>query len=331
MAEKDFYEILGVPRDASDAQIKKAYRQLARKYHPDKAQGDPHASDRFKEVQQAYEVLSDPQKRQNYDRFGPVGVNMGEGPWPAAEGTGRTYRYTTKGPGRINFDFSEIFGSGGGDFGFDFSEIFGNAAATDKFRRGRQSPQQQAPPRGKDIEHSVKVSFEEAIYGTTRDVVATISQARGTQHKERITVKIPAGVENGRKIRVRGKGQPGPEGNDGDLIISVEVQEHRYFKRDGANIYLEVPITYTEAALGAKIDVPTLSGTTTVTIPPGSSSGRKLRLKGKGIKTPTRGNVGDMYLILKIVPPTDPDDETRQILRDLAQKRPQDDIRRDWH
>lgn len=328
MAKRDYYDILEVPRDATAAQIKKAYRRLARKYHPDRAHNDPHAVERFKEVQEAYDVLSDAQKRQNYDRFGHAGVNMKDVPWPGAGGAGRTYRYTSGGPGGINFDFSEIFGGSGGDVGFDFSEIFGNAGV--KARRTWPGSRGFTPQKGRDIEHSVRVSFEEAIRGATRDVVATVTQPDGRQRRERISIKIPAGVDNGRKIRVRGKGQPGPNGNDGDLIIKVDVDEHKFFRREGGDIYLDVPLTITEATLGAKIDVPTLSGKTSVTIPPGSSSGRKLRLKGKGIKTPQSSAAGDMYLILKIIPPADLDGEARKLFENIARKYPQSDIRKQW-
>jgi len=186
------------------------------------------------------------------------------------------------------------------------------------------------PPRGDDIEHTVHLSFEEAINGARRDITLTVIHPDGKQRQEKLTVKIPAGVDTGSKIRLRGKGQPGPDNNNGDLIIKIEVAPHKYFRRQGEDIYLEVPLTVTEAALGAKIEVPTLSGVTAVKIPPRSSSGRKLRLQGKGAKSHKTGKTGDMFLTLKIVPPSDLDDESQEILKKLAQRHPQNDIRKDW-
>ncbi len=323
MAQRDYYNILGLQRSASAEEIKKAYRRLARKYHPDTTGGDAQAAERFKELQETYEVLKDTKKRQMYDRFGHAGVKMSAGPAGYQDHAGQSGPFNwSQGGGGFDFNISDIFGGGGG-----MGDIF------DQLRNqtGRRAPRSaSAAKRGRDIEHKVRLGFYEAINGTTRDVVATVKQSNGQQRRERITVKIPPGVDNGSKIRVKGKGQPGMRGNDGDLIIKVEIEQHPYFRKEGSDIYLEVPVTFTEAALGAKIDVPTLSGTTKVTVPPGSSSGRKLRLRDKGIKKHHSDKHGDMFLELKVVPPADLDQESEQLLKELAQRNPQDDIRRDW-
>lgn len=333
MAKRDYYEVLGLSRGASKEEIKKSYRRLAKKYHPDVAGKDKKAEEKFKEVAEAYEVLSDAKKKDAYDRFGHAGVKMdgaGAG-WPG----GGAYQ-GGPGGGGVHFDFSEIFGGQRGR-GANVSDFFGSGVAggmEDIFEqlRQQQGPRRARPARarkGKNIEHALLISFEEAIDGTSRDIEATVVQSDGARRKERISIKIPAGVDTGSKVRVRGKGQPGP-GGDGDLIIKIRVAEHKIFRREGKDIYLDVPLTFSEASLGTKIDVPTLSGTTTVTIPPGSSSGRKLRLKGKGIKSSKGSEIGDMYLELKIVPPEKMDDESKKLLEEFTRLNPQDDLRKHW-
>jgi DnaJ-class molecular chaperone len=324
MTKRDYYDVLGISRDAAEEHIKKAYRRLARKYHPDTAGKDPAKTEKFKEVQEAYEVLSDPEKRKSYDRYGHAGAQVGaEGPW--AGGGSRQYQTHSTGPSQpgMNFDFSDIFGGFGGGAEDIFEQLRQRGGS--RRQRGRA-----APARGEDIEHAVQISFDEAIHGTTRDIVMTVQSSDGRGRQERLTVKIPAGIANGGKIRLRSKGQPGVNGNNGDLIITVEVAEHKFFKREGHDLILEAPVTVAEASLGTKIDVPTLEGTTTVTIPAGSSSGRKLRLKGKGIKTSGGGEAGDMYLVLKIVTPPGLDDRSRELLNEFAQLNPQKDIRDHW-
>lgn len=329
MAKKDYYEILGVPREASLDQIKKAYRKLARKYHPDTAGNNPQAVEKFKEIQEAYEVLSDTQKRQSYDRFGHAGepvysqAGPGTSGWPG--GTGQSYHWSSQqGPDGIHFDASDIFGGMGGGGGLD--EIF------EQFRRGssgRRTSRDRSAPRGQDLEHNLMVSFEESIHGATRDIVTTIMEPDGRHRQERLTVKIPAGIADGGKIRLKGKGQPGP-GGQGDMMITVSVAEHPFYQRKGHDIYLDVPLSFSEAVLGTRIDVPTLTGVTTVTIPPGSSSSQKLRLKGRGVKYQKTGESGDMFLVLKIVPPPNPDSRSKELLQEFSSRNPQPDLRKNW-
>ena len=343
MAKRDYYEILGVLRGASAEEIKKAYRRLARKYHPDTAGNDPKTTECFKEAQEAYEVLKDNKKRQTYDRFGHSGFKMDGA--TVDPGPGRRYQGHPSGGAPGGFDFSEIFGGapGGGGIHFDFSDIFSDAAdgpadAGDIFERlrsrsSRRGRRASGPPAatGKDIEHNIKINFNEAVQGTSREITLSLTQTDGKRSQEKLSVKIPAGVDNGSKIRLRGKGQPGPNGPYGDLIINIEVEPHPYFQRQGDDIYLEVPLTFSEAALGAKVKVPTLTAEkTTVTIPPGSSSHQKLRLKNKGVKSRKTGQPGDMYLILKIIAPKKPDDQARGYLEKLAQFYPQKGVRNHW-
>ncbi len=332
MSKRDYYEVLGVSRNAAIEEIKKAYRKLARKYHPDVAGKDAKTDARFKEVKEAYEILKDAEKRKLYDQFGHAGVDMGAqgaagGPWAGHGGGGQNVHvnFRNGGGGGFSgqgFDFSDIFGGGSGA---GFEDIFGRMGAQQASRRTRQRP----VPKGEDIEHKVQITFIEAVKGGSRDIVSTVTDSAGQRRQERISFKIPAGVDSGSKIRLRGKGQPGPGGNNGDLIIVFDVLPHEFFEREGNNIVLELPLTVTEAALGTKVEVPTLdSGKTTVTIPPASSGGRKLRLKGKGIVPPKGINPGDMILRLKIVLPEKMDEESKKLLEEFAKKNPQSDLRK---
>ena len=322
MPKKDYYDLLKVSRTATGEEIKKAYRKIAKKYHPDVTGNDAQAAETFKQAQEAYEVLSDSKKRQAYDQFGHAATNMHSESWPGS-GSGPWNARRTRSSG-MNVDFSEIF-SGGGEGGGAFSDIF------EQLRNQSGQRTATAPPRrGRDIEHTVRITFDEAIHGTTRDVILSTRQPNGQSKRERLSAKIPAGVDNHSKIRLRGKGESGTANNNGDLIIQVTVDNHPYFHRDGNDISLDVPLTITEAALGTKLDVPTLSGVTTVTIPPGSSGGKRLRLKGKGIQGHRSKSCGDMYLLLKITVPNKIDQESQQLLRDFDAKNPQTDIRKHW-
>jgi len=328
MPQRDYYDVLGVSRSASSAEIKKAYRRLARKYHPDTATADTATADRFTELQHAYEILSDSQKRQAYDKFGHAAENMnaqGTGP-----GTGRNYRWTSTGSaGGMGFDFSDVFSAfrGPGSAGTGSDDIFERLRARQQHAgTNKNAPNQQ----NLDIYHTIKIPFIEAVNGTEREIILSITQADGTRKRQHISVKIPPGVDKGSKIRLRGKGQADTRGRQGDLIITIDLEEHPYFQRQGNDVILDLPLTYAEAALGTKIDVPTLSDTTTVTVPPGSSSGQKLRLKNKGVKSHKTGQTGDMILTLKIVSPANLDKKSRDLLEEFARKNPQPNIRNLW-
>jgi DnaJ-class molecular chaperone len=312
MAKRDYYDVLGLRRDATQAQIKSAYRKLARKYHPDVNKA-PDSADRFKEATHAYEVLSDAQKRQAYDQFGmdgPAGPYAGGG----RPGGGRSGNWG--GPGGVPFDAEEMFGRGGGGGGFggmnldDLMEALGAGRA-----RGRRAA---APPRGPapgaDVTHDLNLDFLEAVRGTT----ANLRLQRETGEGETLSVRIPPGVREGQKIRLRGKGQEG-----GDLYIVVHIGAHPYFRREGADIYLDLPVTVTEAALGAAVEVPTLGGPTQLKVPPGSGS-RTLRLRGLGVQGPDGTTRGDQYVVLKIVVPNTISEQGAKLLRQFGETDPID-------
>lgn len=284
MAKKDYYEILGVSKNAADDEIKKAYRKLAKKYHPDVNPGNKEAEKRLKEINEAYEVLSDAQKRAQYDR-------VGTSPFETGFGTGTPYTATGGfNIGDINFNH--------GDFEDIFGDIFGRR--TNKWKGARN---------GADAEYRIKLSFEDAVKGT--DIKVPVNQ-------ESITVRIPPGVDDGSKVRIAGRGSPGARGGrPGDLYIITNVEPHPYFTRKGFDIYIDLPVTIVEAALGAKISIPTIDGHTLLIIPPGTSAGQKLRLKGKGIENKKTKTRGDQYVIIKIVSPKDLDQKASDLLKEF--------------
>jgi curved DNA-binding protein len=297
---KDPYEILGVSRSATQDEIKKAYRRLAKQYHPDRNPNDKTAEQRFKEVHAAYEVLGDPERRAQYDRFGAGG--------PAPD----VRTWTTGGRGGVRFEDIpfDFEGLGGlGDLTSIFEQFFarGGPARTRRRSGGARS----AALRGADLEHEVELSFEEALRGAVREVLLSGSDS----HSERIQFRVPPGVHDGQRIRIRGKGQEGPGGR-GDLMIRCHIRPHPYFRLEGRDILLDVPLTLTEAALGTQVEIPTLEGTAVVKVPPGTSSGTKLRLRGHGVPQPT-GPRGDMYAIVQIHAPKAVSSRARALLTEL--------------
>lgn len=328
MPERDYYEVLGVARTASADEIKKAYRKLAKQYHPDRNPGNKNAEARFREVQAAYDVLSDTEKRRNYDQWGHAGVGVGGGPgaggWRGGPSGERVYTWRSGGGPDIPIedldDLFRAFGGGGrgrgapsGGAGGIFEELFGG-------RRGRghrhEAPQPEEAAASRDLEHTVDLSFDQAIHGASLDL--RLTAADGSGQMENISVKIPPGVADGQRIRVRGKGQPGGRGvPPGDLYIVCRVAPHAYFRRMGNDIYLDLPLSISEAALGAKVQIPTLEGTTVLTVPPGTPSGSKLRLKGKGVKPAGGKPPGDQYMVTRIVPPKTLSAQQRELLERL--------------
>ncbi len=278
----DYYKVLNVERTSSTEEISKAYRKLARKYHPDHNPDDKSAKKRFQEVQQAYDCLNDPEKRKMYDQFGPDYEKFGDkNPFSGGQSRG--------GPaGGAGFDFGDIFGRGGAG-GVDLGDIFSQFGAGGP-SRGRRAPQ----PRGADIAAEISVPLRTIIHGGETRI-----QLDHDGKRDAITVKIPAGIEPGKKIRLRGQGQPSEVGKPGDLILKVNLEQHPFFKIAGNNLELRLPISIPEAIQGTRIDVPTPAGTVTLTIPPMSNSGKKLRIKGQGLKG-TGGVVGDLMVELMI-------------------------------
>ena len=364
MSNRDYYEVLGVARDATDVQIKSAYRKLALKHHPDRNPGDHKAEEAFKEAAQAYAVLADPQKRSMYDRFGHAGVS--------GAGAGAGFDPT------IFADFGDIF-SGLGDM-FGFGDIFGGS------RRRRGGPQ-----RGSDLRYDLEITFEESATGAETSILVpreetcltckgsgaaegtspeTCTQCRGTgqlrqqhgfltvarpcpncrgtgrtiakpctscrgagriHHERKLTVKIPPGIATGQQLRLSGEGEHGTAGGPaGDLYVVVHVQEHEFFHREGDDLYCELPIHYPTLALGGTVTVPTLNGREEVSIPAGTQPGARFRVRGKGMPNVNGRGRGDLHVIARAAVPKKLSKEQKQLLEQLRKTMPGDaDVEQD--
>lgn len=319
MEYKDYYKTLGVPRNATKEAIKQAYRKLARKYHPDVSK-EPDAEARFKEINEANEVLKDPEKRTAYDALGSQWRAGQEfRPPPGQGGFHREFRYSTGDGGGFSDFFSSLFGGGGGLGGF--GDAFGEARRGGAGGGRREDLFRQ---RGQDQTAQVEISLEEAFAGGTRELrLETPTQdAQGQVHLQHRTLKvrIPPGVSQGRQIRLAGQGQPGFAGGPaGDLYLEVHLRPHRVFQTDGRDILLHLPITPWEAALGAPLQVPTLGGPVTLKIPAGSQSGKRMRLKGRGLPGDPPG---DQILVLEIHTPAAETEEAKALYRRMAESLP---------
>jgi molecular chaperone DnaJ len=308
--DKDFYKILGVAKDASDADIKKAYRKLARQHHPDTNAGDTNSEKKFKDISEAYSVLSDPDERQQYDairamggaRFAPHGASGAAGGAGFDDLFGGLF---TGGGGRQSGGYST---SGG--IPPEFADLFGGGfGGGQSFQRG--------PQKGADRTASTSISFAGAIRGTT----IGLREPDG----EVIDVRIPAGIKDGQKVRVRGKGQYGPAGN-GDLMVTVSVKPHDFYVRDGDNLRIHVPVSFPEAALGADIEVPTIDGDTVrVRVPAGTPSGRTLRVKGRGVKHAKA--TGDLLVTVDVAVPRKLNHEAEEAVKAFAAATTGEDVR----
>ncbi len=347
VTKQDYYDILGVSRDVDEKQLKAAYRRLARKYHPDVNKGDPAAEEKFKQVSEAFAVLSDKQKRARYDRGGHEAFGAGFDP----------------------FSGFDIRAAGLGDLADLFGGMLGGFAG----RRGRGAVQ---PGRGNDLKLELSIDFMEAVHGTTlslrvprqracvachgigerpgaggaacpdcggtgsrmhqglpiaipcqrcrgrgRTVGPPCGACRGsgrTRVEDNVKARIPAGIKDGATVRVAGKGDSGPAGGPaGDLYLSIRVKEHPLFRRDGDDLICELPIAFTDAALGGTADVPTLDGKTTIQIPPGTRSGQRMRLAGKGVPGARGRTAGNLYAVIQIHPPKKLDKRSRELLEEL--------------
>lgn len=311
--DKDFYAVLGVKKDVSDAELKKVYRKLARQFHPDSNPGDAAAEARFKEISEAYSVLSDKEQRAEYDQMRAMGSGA---------------RFTAGGAGQGGFEdvFGGMFGQGGGRrtsyTQTDFDDLLGGVFGSGRFGqatggfRGYGGPQ-----RGADATADTTLDFVTAIRGET--VKLTMQSGRET------TVKIPAGVADGQKIKLKGKGLPSPDGGEpGDLVLTVKVRKHPVFERDGLNLRVDVPVTFVEAALGATIEVPTFDGDPVkLRIAPGTPSGRVLRVKGKGVTT-AKGT-GDLLATVEVAVPSHLPAEAQAKLEEFAAALPPENPRED--
>jgi len=360
MANKDYYAILGIPRKAKEADIKKSYRRLARKNHPDVNPGDKAAEERFKNMQEAYDVLSDSKKRAIYDKYGFYSENFRE----PQSGRGAGFN-----EGFPHFDGMDYGESGNSSFRDVFSELFGE---------GPSSTRRKGPMKGADIEHHLNISFPESIKGLSTRIVLKRNKAckacagsgiersssqmvcprckgsgqeakahgfmrfsttcqscsgtgrvgrrcetcggtGGIPFQETMTVRIPAGVANGYRMRVAGKGHSGRKGSPaGDLYLIISVRPHEFFSREGNDIVCTVPITITEAALGTKIEIPSIDGKALLRIPPGTQGGQKFRLRGKGSPSLRGEQNGNQIVEIRVVVPKVADERSKEILRELA-------------
>lgn len=308
----DHYKTLGVSRKASESEIRTAYRKLAKKHHPDRNRSDKTAEQKFKAVQEAYNILGDKDKRAQYDAYGSAGVGRF-----VNQGDQRQYRWG--GGSTINVeDLGDLFTAFDGDgrrgrTASIFDQILGGG------RRQAAAAEHRSAP-GANVDRRVRLSFEQALRGASVEVDVS-AKGRGKSRRQTLDVKIPPNIKNGQRIRLRGRGGAGRNGGPpGDLYLICDVQPHPYFRSEGADIYVDVPISLTEAALGAKVEVPTLHGSVTVTIPPGTSSGAKLRLRGKGLGPNGDSPPGDHYVVIQIVAPKNLDKFQKEALEQLATK-----------
>jgi DnaJ-class molecular chaperone len=312
----DYYQVLGLSRNASAEEIHKAHKKLARMYHPDlhedaEPRDKQRAKEQFQKVQQAYDVLSDPEKRKMYDQLGPDFERMGGAGGNPFQGGGNPFG----GAGGADFDFSQLFGGGGME---DILRQMGGAGGMGGNAGGGRNPfggrsPGGPPPQPQAVEQEITVPFSVAVQGGQHQV----SFQRSNGKVENITVKIPQGIESGKKIRLRGQGRSaGPGGQRGDLLIIVKVASHPSFTRSGLNLSVTVPISVLEAANGAKIDLPTPHGTVVLSVPPGTSSGKSLRLKGMGVRK-DGGQKGDLIATLQIRLPDEISDDDRALLSKL--------------
>jgi len=313
--KRDLYKVLGVARDAEADALKKAYRKLARRHHPDVNPGDKAAEEKFKEISEAYDVLSDAAKRRNYDEFGEVSLQGGfdaEQARRAREAFGA--RFGGGAEGGPQFGGGEPF-----EFG-DLDDLLGRFGFGGRGGGGRA-----ASLRGSDLQAQLELDFLEAAKGGEKRLTLQLAGEDGRLRSQTLTVRIPPGVADGGRIRLRGKGAPGLGGGPpGDLWATVRVRPHPVFRREGRNLIVDVPLTIVEAIRGAKIEVPTLDGRATLTVPPGTDSGQKLRLRGKGIAAPGGGVLGDLYVVVQIRVPKQLDADALEKLDALAGAGPED-------
>jgi len=313
MEYKDYYKVLGVERTATEAEIKKAYRKLARKYHPDVNPGDKSSEQRFKEINEAQEVLTDPEKRKKYDQLGSQyqqwqqsGQPGSDFDWSQWYGAGGQGRYGAPGGGRVEYrDIGDMFGGSGGFSDF-FESLFGGMGGAGTRARTR------APQRGQNYEQPVDITLEEAFSGTARLLQLG---------DRRLEVKIPAGVKTGSKVRMAGEGAPGGAGS-GDLFLKINVLPHHTFERKGNDLYRDVDVDLYTAILGGEVRVATLSGNVTLRIPPETQSGRTIRLQGQGmpaLQNPQQR--GDLYVKVRVKLPTKLSEQEKTLFKELAQLR----------
>ncbi len=312
MGKKDFYSVLGVQRGATPEEIKKSYRKLAMQFHPDKNQGDKKSEEKFKEISEAYDILSDTQKREAYDQFGHAGSQQGYG------GGGNPFS-GAGGP----FGGAGGFRSGGGNSGGGpdpFQDIFGDVFG-DIFS-GRGGPAgagaRRRPSRGADLRYSLGVTLEEAALGAEK-TISFMRQNASREEARKLNVNVPAGVKDGQRLKLTGEGDLAPGGGSpGDLFVIINLEEHPLFKREENDLVIDVPVSYTDAILGAHVDVPTLTGKAQIKIPAGTHSGQVLRLKGKGFPKLGGFGHGDMLVRMLVDTPSTVSSKQKELIEELA-------------
>lgn len=348
MAKKDYYGILGVDKNASQDEIKRAFRKKARKYHPDVNPDESRSGERFKKINEAYRVLSDPKKKEMYDKFGVVEGEQSQyqqwaGQGGGREGGRRTYTspdgrtvYYSTGGGGGGFDFSDIFGGGGNrqassggqrggsDFFNDLGDIFdvfnvGGGSTRGRSRQSRQSPfgrqQQRSPREGEDLRYDMQISFMDAYRGGKRKIQYKDPL---TGETKTLTVKIPPGIQDGQKLRLKGKGTPGERGGKpGDMYIAIHVADHPTFERQGDDLKVKKEIPFTTAVLGGKVSVPGVERDLSVNIPPGTSDSTTLRLKNQGFPKMNSNEKGNLLVEINIIVPKNITSEQEQLLEKL--------------
>lgn len=314
MPTKDFYKILGVSKAATEDEIKKAYRKLAAQHHPDKNPGNKSAEEKFKEISEAYSVLSDKEKRSQYDQFGFAGAGYG----------GSQGFHGGQGPFSGQYK-GNPFGQGQGFKGFDpnsegfqdsFSDLFGDffggrGGAAGGFSQGRSRNK-----RGSDLKYNLSVTLEEVQTGTDK-VVSFIRQKAGHDETAKLSIRVPAGVKAGQKLKLRGEGDSGTSGEAGDLYVHIQIQTHTLFEREENDIKLDLPLSFVDAILGATLEVPTLSGRVSLKVPPGTTSGQVFRLKGKGLPLFGSSQLGDQHVRVMIDVPKEISTREAELLKEL--------------
>ncbi len=303
--KRDLYEVLGIKKEASADEVKKAFRKKAMEYHPDKNPGDKTAEDKFKEVNEAYEILSDTDKREKYDRFGFAGIDPNAA-FGGSYSTERGFGGQSGGSqarGNFREDDYEFYDFSGSGFESIFGDLFGSGGFGSAQRRT-------GPRRGANLQTSISLTFEEAAFGTKKRIKL---------NDKTISITIPEGIDNGSKISLKGQGQPGMNGGaNGDLLVQITVQPHSRFARKGLDLYVDVPVLVTQAALGASVIVPTLTDKVSYKVPAGTQPNTVFRLRGKGIRDSKSKKIGDLYAKVLVKIPTNLTKEQKDLLERLA-------------
>ena len=334
---KDYYKILGIDKNADENTIKKAYRKLAKKYHPDTNAGNAQAAEKFKQITEAYSVLSDPEKKKMYDQFGTADYQGGQGPFGGANGGYQEFHFDG---GDMDDILKNIFGGGfsgrsagagggsrsyhfGGGFGDGFSggnSGFGNdfGSGNSGFGDGFSGTGSSFGGRGSDLHADITVSFDEAALGG--DKVINLSDPSAPGRTQSLQVHIPAGIDDGQTIQLSGKGEAGDKGGpNGDLVLTIRVHPHQMFKREGTNVFIDMPISFVQAALGATVQVPTLDGPVELKIPEGTQTGSKFRMKGRGIPSIRSKVRGDQYVTVNVEVPRNLNSKQKELLREFEE------------